>query len=259
MKSRKSIWIVGAILLVVLIVAGLLLWAPLLSAKTLTEKEANAVALSKYDGEIIKTTKKQDEYQIEMKRKTGVYHLTIDAKSGDVLTINREKAIKPVPEDTPKDQPAKEERPKQLTEKEIKALISSKGELKSIDLIKEADNSYYKAVVTNKNQVITLKIEPYTGEILDSAKETERVITEEDAGKIALQYVSEQVEVTATVDDADFNEPPGQSPYYLVEVELDDGREAIIQVDAYTKTASSVEWIPEDEQDEESDDDDESE
>lgn len=252
-------WIVGAILLVGLIIVGLLLGVLSLSAQTLTEKEANEAALSKYDGEIIRTTKRQDDYQIEMKLKTGIYHLTIDAKSGDVLTIKREETSKSVSEDPQKDQPAQEERPKQLTEKKIKTLISSKGELKSIDLIKEADSSYYKAVVTNKNQVITLKIDPYTGEILDTTNETARVITEEDASNIALKYVSEQVKGTGTVDDVDYNEPTGQTPYYLVEIEFEDDREIVIQVNAYTRAISSVESLPNEDQDEESDGDDQSE
>src|SRR3954453_17209702 len=104
--KKKWIWPVGVVLLVVC----LFLWlAPSISAKDLTEEEANSVVLKKYPGDIIKTTKNESEYQIEMKLETGVYVIKIDAKSGDVLSlVQTEKAEKPVQEAP--EQPEKEDK-----------------------------------------------------------------------------------------------------------------------------------------------------
>ncbi|SNT18089.1 Uncharacterized membrane protein YkoI [Bacillus sp. OK838] len=245
-KHRK--WLVPAGLTLVfglLLFVGFQWWAPSLSAESLTIEEVNQTAKDKYPGTIIKTTKNEgEEYQIEMQLETGVYQIRIDAKSGEVNSIKRRKVTKETSDNTTEDSTEKTPQ-KQLTQKEIKERISSQGDLEQIDFVKEIDNSYYyKAVVNKNNEKITLILDAYTGTIIDSTKVADSIITESEAIAIAEKHVK------GTGDDTEFYQPSGQTPYYLVEVELEDDRDAVVQVDGYTKEVKTVTW-----EDDEDDDD----
>lgn len=188
--KKKWIWLTGVILLVVCLVLWL---APSISAKDLTEEEANSVVLEKYPGDIIKTTKSEREYQIELKLETGVYVIKIDAKSGEVKSLEQtEKAEIPVQEALP---------------------LSPKEEN-----------------------------EPIIEDKVPTKEPTEiSVISIEEAMDIAAKHLKG----TADVDDSEFHQIPGQTPYYLVEVDIengDDDREATVQVDAYTGEVKTVNW-----------------
>ncbi|TQR16539.1 PepSY domain-containing protein [Psychrobacillus soli] len=190
MKNKKWIWSIGGILLVFC----LGLWiAPSISAKDLTEQEANSMVLEKYPGDIIKTTKTESEYQIEMKLETGVYVIKINAKSGDVLSlVQTEKVEIPV-----------QEIPQQSSNEGKEPIIEDK---------------------TSANEPTEVS-----------------VITIQEAIDIATKHLKG----TADSDDTEFHQIPGQTPYYLVEVEIengDDDREATVQVDAYTGEVKSVNW-----------------
>jgi uncharacterized membrane protein YkoI len=249
MKNKKWIWTAAVTLVVALIIiGGFQLWAPSLSAQSLTEDEANKAALNKYPGDILKTTKSAGEYHVEMQLETGVYHIRIDAKSGEVNSIKRGEKPEENPEDTTEETPEINE-PKQLTQKQVEAIVSSKGAVKSIDLVQENNNSYYKAVVSKNNENITLKVDSYSGKIISSTKESPRFLTETEAISIAEEHVK------GTVDEVDFYEPSNQTPYYLVEVEVNEDQEAVLQIDAYTREIKTVSW--EDHDEDESDDDEE--
>ncbi|MDQ0245182.1 putative membrane protein YkoI [Bacillus fengqiuensis] len=237
MKNRKWLVIVGVVLVIGLFVFIGLQWrAPSLSAQTLTEEEAKKVATDKYHGDIIKTTKTNDEYQVDMKLKTGIYHIRIDAENGEVMSITRESDAK-TKEEPPLDETPQKETPKErLTEKEIEAQLSSQGHVDSIEYVEEKETSYYKAVVSSNNKKVTLKLDPFTGTVIDSIQEAASIITENEAIVIAEKHVN------GIGDDADFFHPDGQTPYYIVDVELDDDREAEVQVDAYTRAVKSVIW-----------------
>lgn len=238
MKIKKWMWTVGAIILVVLLVSIGVRWlSPSFSAQNLTEEEAKTVALEKYPGDIIKTTKTRDEYQIEMQLETGIYFIKINAKSGDVLSLERLQQ---------KEEPPVDKSPIQLTQKEIEEHIATQGELQSIELIQETDRSYYQAIVSKDNEEISLKVDPFTAEIIDSTKvpaqttDENKVITEQEAIEIAANHLQGIAE-----DEPEFHQISGQTPYYLVEVEIengDDDREATVQVDAFTGEVKSVSW-----------------
>jgi uncharacterized membrane protein YkoI len=239
MKKRKWLWTIAVMFIFsMLLFIGFEWWAPSLSAETLTEEEANKAAIEKYPGKIVKTMKTSGEYKIEMELETGVYHIRIDEKSGEVISIKRKAGSKETPV-------------KQLTQKQIEEKISSQGKLESIDLVQENDKSYYKAIVTENNEKITMKLDPYTGSIIDSTTETlekpetPSIITETEAIKIAQEHLN------GKGDDVEFHQLPEQTPYYLVEVETEDDREAVVQIDAYTRKVKSVTW--EDQEDGEDD------
>ncbi|MEK4484343.1 PepSY domain-containing protein [Psychrobacillus sp. FSL H8-0484] len=239
MKKKKWTWTVGVILLVLLLIVGFRCFSPTFSAQNLTAEEAKTAVLEKYPGDIVKTTKNEDEYQIEMRLETGLYIIKIDAKTGDVLSLERLQKG----ENSSKEEPQTK---LQLSQKEIEEKLTTQGELQSIEMIQKNDNYYYEAIVTKDNEKLKLKVDPFTGEILDSMvlptpTITENtVITVQEAIVIAANHLKGKAD-----DDVTFHQPSGSPPYYLVEVELENGeddREATVQVDAYTGEVKSVNW-----------------
>ncbi|MGM7721447.1 PepSY domain-containing protein [Metabacillus sp. Hm71] len=246
MTKKKWFWFAGSVIVLALILfISLQWWVPSLSAQTLTEAEANEAAKEVYPGKIIQTIKSDDEYRVTMKLETGTYLIRIDAKSGEVISVKRETKA----EQSTKEEPPSKPEKKQLTENEVKEILAAKGEVKSIEYLQEKETSYYKAVVSKNNTSTTFKIDPYSGEIIGTAIEPSRLLKEEEAIKLALE------EEEGTVDDVEFEEPLDQSPYYLIEIEKENGEDAVIQVDAYTREVKTVLW----EEHEEAEDDDEDE
>lgn len=235
MKISKNGYIIGGVTLIILIVVGVL-WLSPFSSKSLTEEELKSVALTKYPGEIIRTTKSENEYEIDMQMENGVYAISMDTNNGTILSLK---------------QIATEEVPlavETLTEAQIKKKIATQGEIQSVLFINEK-NPYYEVVLHKENVEFNLKVDPYNGAIIDSSQSpiedpvsTENIlITEKEALTIAATHLKGTAD-----DDAELHQPTGQPPYYLVEVEIENGeeedREAVVEVDAYTGKVKSVNW-----------------
>jgi len=235
MKISKNGYIIGGVTLIILIVVGVL-WLSPFSSKPLTEEELKSAALTKYPGEIIRTTKSENEYEIDMQMENGVYAISMDTNNGTILSLK---------------QIATEEVPlavETLTEAQIKKKIATQGEIQSVLFINEK-NPYYEVVVHKENVEFNLKVDPYNGAIIDSSQSpiedpvsTENIlITEKEALTIAATHLKGTAD-----DDAELHQPTGQPPYYLVEVEIENGeeedREAVVEVDAYTGKVKSVNW-----------------
>lgn len=230
MKKSKVLWITGGIILLVLLVFGVLSLSSF-STKTLTEEELKATALTKYPGEIIHTAKTDSEYEIEVQMESGIYAIRMDTNNGNILSLKQMVTEKLTPSVDI------------LTEAQIKKEIATQGELQSIHFI-NADTSYYEAVVHKENVEITLKVDPYDGSLIDSTQAPispkSVLLSEEEALIIAAEHLKGVAD-----DDAELHQPSGQTPYYLVEVEIENGeddREAVVQVDAYTGTVKSINW-----------------
>ncbi|WP_313894824.1 PepSY domain-containing protein [Psychrobacillus sp.] len=242
MKKKKWMWITGAILLIILLLSfGLRSFTPYFSAQALTEEEASKVVLEKYPGEIVKIAKIQDEYLIDIQLETGVYFIKIDAKTGDILSLELlKKAEEKIEEKAP-------EVKVPLSLKEIEQQMATQGELQSIESMEEKDSFYYKVIVHKDDEKVTLKVNPYTAEIMESSKEpiqttsdTNKLITEKEAIAIAASYLKGVAD-----DDVEFYQPTGKAPYYLVEVEVEseeEDREATVKIDAYTGVVKSFNW-----------------
>ena len=235
MKISKNGYIIGGVTLIILIVVGVL-WLSPFSSKPLTEEELKSAALTKYPGEIIRTTKSENEYEIDMQMENGVYAISMDTNNGTILSLK---------------QISTEEVPlaiETLTEAQIKKEIASQGEIQSILFINEK-TPYFEVVVHKENVELYLKVDPYNGTIIDSSQSpveapvsTENIlITEKEALTIAATHLKGMAVV-----DAELHQPTGQTPYYLVEVEIENGeeedREAVVEVDAYTGKVKSVNW-----------------
>lgn len=235
MKISKNGYIIGGVTLFILIVVGVI-WLSPFSSKPLTEEELKSTALTKYPGEIIRTTKSENEYEIDMQMENGVYAISMDTNNGTILSLK---------------QISTEEVPlavETLTEAQIKKKIATQGEIQSVLFINEK-TPYYEVVVHKENVEFNLKVDPYNGAIIDSSQSpieapvsTENIlITEKEALTIAATHLKGMAD-----DDAELHQPTGQPPYYLVEVEIENGeeedREAVVEVDAYTGKVKSVNW-----------------
>lgn len=235
MKISKNGYIIGGVTLIILIVVGVL-WLSPFSSKPLTEEELKSAALTKYPGEIIRTTKSENEYEIDMQMENGVYAISMDTKNGTILSLKQISTEEvPIAVET-------------LTEAQIKKEIATQGEIQSVLFINEK-TPYYEVVVHKENGEFNLKVDPYNGAIIDSSQSpieapvsTENIlITEKEALTIAGTHLKGMAD-----DDAELHQPTGQPPYYLVEVEIENGeeedREAVVEVDAYTGKVKSVNW-----------------
>lgn len=234
MKISKNGYIIGGVTLIILIVVGVL-WLSPFSSKPLTEEELKSAALTKYPGEIIRTTKSENEYEIDMQMENGVYAISMDTNNGTILSLKQISTQEvPLAVET-------------LTEVQIKKKIATQGEIQSVLFINEK-NPYYEVVLHKGNVEFNLKVDPYNGAIIDSSQapvapvSTENIlITEKEALTIAATHLKGMAD-----DDAELHQPTGQPPYYLVEVEIENGeeedREAVVEVDAYTGKVKSVNW-----------------
>jgi len=235
MKKSKGGYIIGGIVLIIFLTFGVL-WLSPFSAKTLTEEELKTAALTKYPGEIIRTAKSENEYEIDIQMDNGVYTIRMDSRNGNILSLKQivTEEVSPSVET--------------LSVAQIKQEIATQGELQSIHLI-NADTPYYEAVVYKENIEFTLKIDPYNGSIIDSSQapieapvSSENILlTEEEALTIAATHLKGVAD-----EDVELHQPSGRTPYYLVEVEIENGeeedREAVVEIDAYTGTVKSVNW-----------------
>lgn len=229
----------GAAVLVLLILCFVQPWDR--SGAVLSAEEVEMSVTSQYPGTIEDSSFKDGQYHLRLKMDTGAYDVTVDGKDGSVLTIQQisktseqEKAI--LSRDTVKEQ----------------LLSETGGKLLFLELITKENQELYKAKVMTDTERILYEIDPYTGEVLskqtitigqdeDEEEKNEEAekrffIAEEEAGKIAL------AEVAGEVDDVELRGESTSNPYYLVEIDTPDDKEAVIQIHAVTGKIQSVTW-----------------
>ncbi|WP_181150884.1 PepSY domain-containing protein [Paenibacillus sp. PCH8] len=239
-KSRRSLWW-GAGLLIVLIVAAVTWWKPWQSASVvLTEGAAAQSVLDQYPGEIVHSTLKDGTYIMQLRSETGLYEVQVDAVTATVNSIKRLES-----------NPQAEEKTLWSREQIKTALLKQQtdDQLVSLELVEQQGSPVYTAVVKAKdNSREELTIDPYSGETI-SSKTIAAPTTEPTKEDPKPQFLSEKqakqkalAEVSGEVDDIELRGTNSGNPYYLVEIDLADGREAIVQVNAISGAIRSVTW-----------------
>ncbi|MDQ0216449.1 putative membrane protein YkoI [Oikeobacillus pervagus] len=227
--NRRTFSIIAAIIILLASVTWQL-FRLISPTEPLTKTDAEKVVQEKYSGEIIKTIKTKDIYRVTIQLKTGVYDISIDGHTGDVAGISKIKSKKV---------------DKVLTEDQVKQLIlqQQNGEIRRLEK-KEEDGAFvYYVVIEQNNDETTYKLNAVTGKVIDkttkirgnSSQETVRGITKDEAVKIAVNQVN------GKVDDVDVEEKEGVS-YYLVEIEREDGQDALVQINAITGEVITITW-----------------
>jgi uncharacterized membrane protein YkoI len=218
------------------VVSILILWLQFdkLSPTTdmLTKDEAEKLIHERYQGTVTQIKIASQQYQIEMKKQNKLYLIKMDAVSGKVLSFTLTSPTTETPPETPV---------KELSEDEIRTIIQNevKGSITSIERINNNQAPIYKAVVNEADKQTTITVDAISGKILstqsDVIKEAPKTLNEQEARKIALE------QIPGTIDDI-LLETKNEQTYYLVEIETQDDREAIIQIHAITGKVLSITW-----------------
>lgn len=281
MKSRRWVWLAGII--VVAAAALLMVWMPFRTGDPiLTAEAAEEMILGQYPGGKIEENKLNNGfYEMQLRSDTGLYHVVLDSQSGKVKSIRQ---VEAAAEPTKKKTLQSREKVKNELQR------STDGKVVKLELVEQQGKQVYEAVIQNKDgkrqEVI---VDPYTAEIIstrtikpkpqppankgnddktgktgngekdgndgndrndrnDSKKP--KLLTESEASKLALaKFPGEVEDIELRGTDG------GESPYYLIEIELKDGREATVEINAITRTFGPVIW-DDNEKDDGSDQDD---
>lgn len=238
-------WGAGAFAAVLLVTV--LWWKPWERGREQLSAEAAAQAvLAQYPGEILHSTLQDGAYMIQLRSETGLYDVQVDATTAAVQSIQRLETSPQVEEKTLWSR-------EQMKSELLKQRASE--QLVSLELVEQQGSPVYSAVVKAKdNSRQELTIDPYTGEILAS-KAIKTVPSSSEVGGVTSEpkFLSEKqaqqkalVRVPGEVDDVELRGTKSGNPYYLVEIDLEDGREATVQVNAISGAIRSVTWDKDD-------------
>ncbi|MGE7825279.1 PepSY domain-containing protein [Paenibacillus sp. NPDC093718] len=217
MRKKVSL-LLGIVMLVAVMIIVNAVWSPFSrSTSAMSMDEVVEEVLSQYPGgEITKTALDGGVYRLELQSAIGTYEMTVDARQGDIVSIEqRDKtAVKPDPE------PGGPREPDQPTEPDPDTPPSE-----------PTDNGGKGAGEGAAGRE--------SGNGSGTSEPPATMITKEYAIKLSLE------KVPGTVEDVEYRESKS-SRYYLVEIERADGREATIQVHAITGKIMTVTWDDED-------------
>lgn len=226
MKKYWLLW-AGVTLLLFVIVMALYQWLSFNKTETINKEQAQQLVIDNYGGNILGNELVNNQFIIDIKKDTGNFQVILD-KSGKILSVKKTGDQK---------EPSVDE--KLLSEKEIRTIISSKvpGTIQSIEQIMGGETPLFQVVVTDGERQQSVKIDGFSGEIVEQAEVNmgSKRITEQEAIQLALEQVS------GRVDDVEQEIIEGVV-YYYVEVETTDGKEAIVEIDSITGEIRSVTW-----------------
>lgn len=237
MKSRRILWTGLAGMIVFAATAVLMYWQPWrLGEPELTAQAAEQAVLAQYPGKIEQIKLENGRYELQLRSESGLYQVALDASSGTIDSIRQIEAA------------AKSESKTLQSREQVKSKLQSliEGKIDRLELIQQEGEQVYQAVIKLKDGVTKEYIlDPYTGEMISSRDiqtplpeddKMARLLTEAEASKRAL------AKVPGLVDDVDLRGTDSGIPYYLIEIDLKDGREATVEVNAISGAIRSVTW-----------------
>ncbi|MBB6019708.1 putative membrane protein YkoI [Paenibacillus sp. JGP012] len=243
---RRLLWWGTGALTVVLLLVAVVWWKPWEPGREPLSADAAAQAvLAQYPGEILHSSLQDGIYVMQLRSETGLYDVQVDATTAAVQSIQRLETSPQVEEKT------------LLSREQMKSelLKQRAGEqLVSLELVEQQGSPVYSAVVKAKdNSRQELTIDPYTGEVLSSKAIKADPSSEAGGTTSEPKFLSEKQakqkalsRVPGEVDDVELRGTNSGNPYYLVEIDLEDGREATVQVNAISGAIRSVTWDKDD-------------
>lgn len=231
-------WFIPLLITGVILGAGAIFILTLTSGKeTISNNEITSRIEQMYGGTVSDLILKNDTYIAQIERQDGLYEVVADTSKGNIISIT---LLEPA---TIQELPIK-------TKNEIKSIVSKeyKGTIERLVLSNQAGNPFYAVDIANDESLITLTIDALTGTVLESQEKqttTEQAfIKKEQAITIAKTQLTGEVQYTTYEETSD-------GGYYLIEIESEDDREAVIQIHGVSGEILSVTW---DDQDDEDDD-----
>lgn len=249
MKKISWFWIAICSLFIIIVFVSWQQFGKLTpSADILTEQEAQNLVQERYQGKVSLIKFDSQQYHIELEKQELHYVIKLDAESGKVLSFAQRGSSVTTPTPTP---PLEFE----LSEEEIKkiALTAVNGSLVSLEKIENNEETTYKAIVNETAKQTTMIISAASGTILSSTSELINQPTKRLTDNEAVEIARKQVQ--GELDDIWLETENGQT-FYLVKIETNDDREAIVQIHAVTGEVMSVTWDDHDSGKNEKNDDD---
>ncbi|ASA24243.1 PepSY domain-containing protein [Paenibacillus donghaensis] len=239
--KKKAMYISAAVVLLVLLVSGLLLkQRDGASAQQLSAAEASQVLLRQYPGEVLSLHLRERGYLARLRTDQGLYELQLDAASGEVESIVRLE----LPDGSSPAQPAGSAEPGTAVPGASgpPGATPSGGPEGTPAASATAGPKPTPAGGGNPGQASALpgrSASPAPAATSSPDPTARRVITEAEAVRLALR------EVPGESDDVDTGRDRS-GPFYLIEVNATDGREAVVQVNATSGAIMSVSWEADD-------------
>lgn len=237
--QRGKRWIVLAGALGCAVVILLWLWQPWSTKETaITTEEAKQIILKQYEGNIEQILLEDGQYMIQLRSESGLYQIALNAASGTINSIRQTETTEGSSQKA------------LLSRDQVKAALQTRtqGRIDRLELINRDGEPVYQAVIKEQNgETKEFIVDPYTGNTLltkniqpshekNEDDKSARLLNEEEASKIAL------AEIPGIVDDVDLRDTDSGIPYYLIDIELKDGREATVEINAISGAIRSVTW-----------------
>lgn len=233
MKKKVWFWLLLCVFLAgIIFVSWQKFGNPTASAEILSEKDAQTLVESRYEGTVTQIKLVNQQYHMELEKENNLYQIKLDAISGSILSFKKTGT---------KSSPTTSPPPKVLTEDEIKKIVleEANGTIVSFEKFEINGVPFFKAVVAGENEQTTVTVNAVSGNIISSnsinlAAPNVR-LSKEEAGEIAVKQVG------GTVDDI-WLDTQGGVAIFLVKVETKNDWEVVVQIHAITGKVLSVTW-----------------
>lgn len=236
-------WFIPLLLTIIIVGAGAVYMLKLTSEEeTVTKEEIQSRIEQMYGGSVSNLIRKKDRYIAQINRQDGLYEIVADTSKGDIISI------------TLLEQAAKQQQLPIKTKEDIQSIVSSEyeGTIERMVLSSETEQPFYAVDIAKDETLITLTIDALTGSILDSKKKqttAEQALISKDEA-----IIKAKTQLTGEVQYITYEET-SDGGYYLIEIESEDDREAVIQVHGVSGEILSVTWDDQDDDEDDSDDD----
>lgn len=231
-------WFMPLLITLIILGAGAIYALKLTNGEEIiSNKEIRSRIEQMYGGSVSNLIRKNDLYIARIERQDGLYEVVADTSKGNIVSI---KLLK---QTDGQQLPIK-------SKEDIKSIVSKEyeGTIERIVLSRQTEHPFYAVDMAKDETLITLTVDALTGTVLDSTEKqttTEQaLIKREQAITIAKTQLTGEVQYTTYEETSD-------GGYYLIEIESEDDREAVIQVHGVSGEILSVTW---DDQDDEDDD-----
>ncbi|MCY9368890.1 PepSY domain-containing protein [Bacillus spizizenii] len=217
----KAVFAAGAAVLAVIICAVLIIRQ---THEDVLSKEAVVKKVeASYEGKVTKVTQSKDKktYDMTLENPKGTYFIKADAKSANILSMNRVKAMNP----------------SAMTEKEAEHLAlervpgtvkkqTQQNRVATYTIQKEDGETYEVKIDMNAKAVVS-------ADRISGEDQQKTPITKNEAKSIAER------ETGGTADDADLEKSEG-TLIFDVDVDLPDDKEATVKINAYTGKVANI-------------------
>ncbi|WP_176220713.1 PepSY domain-containing protein [Cohnella massiliensis] len=234
--NKRQRWIAGLGGLAVAAIVAILIWKPWTGeAVALSREAAERAVLARYPGIVSETTKSGGVYRMRLQTDRGLYEVEADAYSGEIVYLQLIEAA------------AAEPSPSGGTEQSPPA---SGSEAATPPPAGGGNGTATAAPGGSAPPPPPPASGGQTEAPGESAGEPPALLAPAKAKSLAAAHVAGEIE------DAELKRTADGGAYYLVEIDVDDGRDAIVQVHAISGAIMSVTWDDENDSDDDADDDD---